>query len=171
MQTGARTLVAAGLAGVLLLAGCGTSQVITSLELAIDAVAAALPLIGPAAGLPADLTAQLEGYLGATSTAVSQASDILAGPGTDEQKAAQIVAAFAGIAVPIVPAKYQGIATAIQQVAQMVAKFLATLPSPALVSARAAGVTEHTTVFSEGDLRRLAEVKTKAAAARAKISH
>jgi len=148
--------------------GCGTNQVITNLELAVDAVQVALPLIGPAAGLPADLQGQIQTYLGATSQAIGKASDILSGPGDDAAKAAQITAAFAGIAAPIVPVKYQGIATAVQQVAVLVSKFLAGLPSPSTqpIAVRAPGshpiVPGQTTKLSASDLSRLAAIKQKA---------
>jgi hypothetical protein len=166
----ARTLapLALMLVALISLAGCGSSQVIGNLELAVDAISVALPLIGPAAGLPADTQSQIQRYLGATSAAIAQASDILAGPGDDATKAAQITAAFAGIAVPVVPAKYQGIAQAVQQVATLVARFLATLPSPSTqpIALRAPGakasVPGATTKLSAGDLRRLTVVKQKA---------
>lgn len=147
---------------------CGTSQVIGNLELAVDAVAVALPLIGPAAGLPADTTVQIQKYLSATSTAIGQASDILAGPGTDAQKSAQIVAAFSGIAVPLVPAQYQGIAQAVQQVAVLVARFLAALPAATTqpLAVRPTGSTVavpgKTTALSASDRQRLLAVKQKA---------
>ena len=66
--------------------------------------------------------ASVSGYLAATSQAITQATDIEAGTGTDAQKAVQIAAAFAGIAAPIVPAKYQALANAVQQVAQYIAE-------------------------------------------------
>jgi hypothetical protein len=148
--------------------GCGTSQIISNLELAVDAVSVALPLVGPAAGLPVDVQTQVGQYLVATSKAIGQASDILAGPGDDATKAAQITAAFAGIAAPIVPAKYQAIAQAVQQVATLVAKFLGSLPvaSTQPIAVRAPGARAalpgQATALSKGDLARLAAVKTKA---------
>lgn len=160
---------------VLALAGCSSDQTINALDLTVDAVSAALPLLAPSAGIPAALTSQLQGYLGATSTAIASASDILAGPGTDGEKAAQIAASFAGIAAPSVPAQYQGIANAVQQVALMVAKFLADLPpaSPAAAVAKPAGSSSFlapapkskTTKFSAAQKKKLAEIKAKAQAA------
>ena len=76
---------------LLLMAGCNSNQVITSLELAIDAVSATLPLIGPSAGLPPDLQADIQRYLGATSDAVDQAAVILNGPGTDATNMSHLV--------------------------------------------------------------------------------
>src|ERR1035437_5372096 len=164
----AAVLVAAAVACT----ACGTSQVIGNLGLAVDAVSVALPLIGPAAGLPANTQAQIQQYLAATNTAIGQASDILAGPGTDGQKAAQIFASFSGIAVPAVPAKYQGIAQAVQQVSVLVARFLSGLPPATAqpLGVRAGGMNRptaavvpgKTTVLSAGDLVRLAAIKQKA---------
>jgi len=155
---------------VFALLACSSNQVITDLELAVDAVEVALPLIGPSAGLPADLEAQIEKYLSATGTAVAQASDILAGSNTDAQKAAAIAAAFAGIAVPIVPARYQGIASAVQRVAVLVANFLVSLPTAAPnpnVRTQDVGgaVSSKRTPVSSSDRQRLAQIKAKALAA------
>lgn len=163
-QFAAAVLVAVA-AGAFL--GCGTSQVIGNLELAVDAVSVALPLIGPAAGLPADLQAQIQQYLAATNTAIGQASVILSSPASDAAKAAEIAAAFAGVAVPAVPAKYQGIASAVQQVAVLVSKFLAGLPvastQPLAVRAHAAIVATpgKTTPFSISDQKRLLNIREK----------
>lgn len=113
---------------LLALVGCNTSP-LAYLDLAVGALEVALPLIGPAAGLPPDVVAQVGSYLAGVSQAATQASDILAGPGTDAQKSAQILAAFAGIAEPIVPVQYQAIVSAVQQVALYVAKFIASIPA------------------------------------------
>ena len=113
---------------ILAMAGCSTSP-LEYLQLAITAAEIALPLVGPAAGVdPATVTA-VDNYLSATSGAITQATDILAGPGTDAQKAAQIIAAFAAIAAPIIPGQYSALATAVEQVAQAIAKFIASLPA------------------------------------------
>ena len=106
---------------------------------------------------PATTTA-VESYLAAVSTAISKATDILAGPGTPAAKSAQIVAAFAGIAAPVVPAKYQSLVNAIQQVAQYVAQFIGSLPPPAVagkMSARAVSV-------SPADAAKLTQIKARA---------
>ena len=160
---------------LLLLAACSSNQVVTSLELTIDAVSSALPLVGPAAGLPPDIQAAVQTYLGATSEAVGKAAVILDGPGTDAQKAAAITSAFAGIAAPIVPAKYQQIATAVQNVAELVAKFLSHATSASIESGPAVrGASafapepskKGTTKLSAKDRKRLAEIKARAEAAK-----
>lgn len=162
-----RAPLALTLAALLILSACGASQVITDLELAVDAAAVALPLIGPSAGLPPALQAQIQGYLTATSMACGQAADILAGPGTDAAKGAEIAAVFAGIAVPAVPAQYQGIASAVQQVAVLVAKFLGGLPvaSTQPLAVRAPGsrpaVPGNVTKLSDSDRAKLASIKEK----------
>lgn len=120
-----RTLSAA-IAAILILSlvGCSTSP-IDILDLAIGAVEIALPLVGPAVGIDPTTLASVQAYLSATSAAISQASTILSGTGTDAQKAAAIAQAFAGIAAPIVPAKYGALVTAVADVAKYVAQFLA----------------------------------------------
>lgn len=151
------------------LAGCTSSEVITDLQLAVDAVSVALPLIAPAAGLPATLVAAIDTYLGATSQAISQASTILAGADTDAQKAVAIAAAFAGIAAPLVcpdqapgapPCKWAGLAAAIQAVAADVAKFLATEPVAASLAKTAS--PSHVTTWSASQQAQLAAIKAKA---------
>lgn len=165
-----KTLLCLALSVLLLLTGCTNNQVITDLTLAVDALEIALPLIGPSAHLPPDLEAQIQAYLGATSQAITQASDILAGAGTDAQKAAAITAAFAGIAQPLIPPQYAGIGAAVAQVASLVSKFLGSLPATKVaaeaVSARTVampGANAKTTALSKGDISKLAKVKARAA--------
>jgi hypothetical protein len=148
----------------LLFSACSSNQVISDLQLAIDAVSIALPLVGPTVGLPAALVSQIDTYLSATSQAVSQAADILAGPGNDTSKAAAIAGAFAGIAAPIVPPQYASIANAVQQVAQAVQTFLAAQPAAA-----ANVVYGKTTKLSNGDKADLVGIKAKAAECLAKL--
>ncbi len=126
----------AAIAAILMLSllGCSTSP-IDILNLAVGALEIALPLIGPAAGVDPQTVTAVESYLNATSAAISQASDILAGPGTDGEKAAQIAQAFAGIAKPFVPAKYTALVNAVADVAKYVAQFLASTGSTAGSSA------------------------------------
>ena len=153
-----RTIFAA-IAAILIisLAGCSTSP-LQILDLAVGAAEIALPLALPAAGVDPATTTAVESYLAAVSTATSKATDILAGPGTPAAKSAQIVAAFAGIAAPVVPAKYQSLVNAIQQVAQYVAQFIGSLPPPAVagkMSARAVSV-------SPADAAKLTQIKARA---------
>jgi hypothetical protein len=143
---------------ILAMVGCSTSP-IEYLNLAVGALEVVLPLIGPAAGIPPNVISSVESYLGATSDAISKATDILNGPGTSAEKTAQIVAAFAGIAEPIVPVQYQALANAVQQVALYVAKFLASLPP-------AAGATA-----SQSDLAKLATIRNRAGAVHRAIRH
>jgi hypothetical protein len=113
---------------VLCLVGCGESTVIQNLQMSLDAIATAFPIIAALTGVPANVTVDVEAYLDATNTALGQASTILAGPGTDAQKTAQIVAAFAAVAKPVVPVQYASLVTLIGVVAADVAQFLASLP-------------------------------------------
>lgn len=157
---------------LLLPVGCSSNDVINSLELAVNAVSVVVDLAGPSAGLPPDVTAQVKTYAAATATALEQSIDILDGPGTDAQKGAAIAAAFAGIAVPVVPPKYQGIASAVQQVSLLVSKFLAQAPAtraaagpPAFASAFADPPAKKSTRLSKSQRAKLAKLKVKAAAA------
>lgn len=112
----------------LLCSGCAPSTLIGSLHLAIDTIAAALPVIGGIIGVPRETVAKVETYLNDTNTALSTAADIIAGPGTSAEKAAKIAAAFAAIAVPEVPPQYGALAQLVADVAGRVASFLENLP-------------------------------------------
>ena len=159
---------------ILCLAGCSSNDVINNLDLAVEAVTAAFPLVAATAGLPPAVATQVEGYLSLSATAISKAADILAGPGTDAQKAALITGAFAGIATPAVPAQYQGVATAVQAVANLVAKFLAGAtatadPGPVVAKQSflpAPAATKGTSKLSAKDHKKLAAIKEKAEAAK-----
>jgi hypothetical protein len=162
-----RRTISAAIAALLILSmiGCTTSP-IQILDLAVGAAELVLPLIGSAAHIDPAVQTAVEGYLSAASGAIAQASDILAGPGTDGQKSAAIVAAFAGIAVPIVPAQYQAIANAVQALAQYIAQFLGSLPAPmAMAHTATAKASVHT--LSASDQATLTKIKARALAVRA----
>lgn len=124
-----RTCIAVFLVLCLAGVGCGQNTVITDLETALSVISGAFPIIAGLTGVPPATVTAVENYLDATNSALGQASTILAGPGTDGQKAAQIVAAFAGIAVPVVPPQYAALAALVQSLAKDVASFLASLPA------------------------------------------
>jgi len=151
---------------ILSLAACSTSP-LQILDLAVGAAEIALPLALPAAGVDPATTTAVESYLQATSTAIAKASDILAGTGTDAAKSAQIVAAFAGIAAPVVPAKYQALVNAIQRVAQYVAQFIGSLPAPAAAGKMSASIS----TVSASDAAKLAQIKARAQALIFQIQH
>lgn len=155
-----------------LLTSCGT---LNYLELAIGAAELALPLIGPSAGIDAGTVMNVEMYLAATSQAITKAVDIQNGTGTPAQKAAQIAAAFAGIAFPIVPAQYQtlpvsqvaayvSLASAVSKVAAYVSQFLGTLPASSAAS------SPHVAV-STGGSAKLASIRARAQKVYAKTHH
>jgi len=84
---------------VLLLTGCQTSTVISSLEAAVTAAEIAIPVIAAATGLNPKTAAAIVTYLQEVNIATAQAAEILANPSLNSaQKAAQIAKAFAGIA-------------------------------------------------------------------------
>src|ERR1035438_6342824 len=122
-----KTAIAALMIGCLI--GCGQTTVIQNLQITLDAITAAFPIIAGLTTIPPATVTDVESYLDATNTALAQASTILAGPGTDAQKAAQIAAAFAAIAQPVVPSQYTSIVTLIGTVSKDVATFLASLPA------------------------------------------
>ena len=141
------------LALCLILSGCSTTA-IDILNLAVGALEVALPLIGPAAGIDPGTLAAVSGYLGGVSQAITEASSILAGTGTDAQKAAAIAAAFAGIAKPLVPPQYSALAAAVEQVAQYVAQFL--------TKAAAGSASPAIHILSSGDAVKVQAVQQRA---------
>lgn len=141
---------------ILALAGCTTSTIVTDLQVALDAISAALPILGSLTGVPANVVTAATSYVSAANTALGQSSTILDGPGTDAEKAAAIAAAFAGIAVPVVPVQYAAIAQLIQTVAADVAAFLATVPAGSPAQMKLAAKSAHVTKWSIDDRLRLA---------------
>jgi outer membrane lipoprotein SlyB len=146
----------------LVLVGCGASTAIENLQLAVDAVTAALPIIGTISGIPPATITRVTTYLDATNQALAQSASILAAPGTDAQKTAQIVGAFAGIAEPVVPPQYAAIAGLVQTIARDVASFIASLP-PATATT--------TTALSADQRARLAKIAARAKTNRESLAH
>jgi len=152
--------------------GCAGDAIIADLQAGLDLIAGFLPQIGTLAGLPAALSTQVQAYLTAVNTALGNASTILLGGGTDAEKAALILAAFANVAAPLIPVSFAGIAVAVIGLATAVAKFLASLP-PATAAGIAitktvgnsAAVMGHTThVWSSKQQQRLQAARATAAA-------
>ena len=150
--------------------GCAGDAIITDLQAGLDIIAGFLPQIGTLAGLPAALATAVQGYLASVNTALGNASTILLGGGTDAEKAALILAAFAGIAAPLIPPPFNVIAGIVAGLAAAVAKFLASLPpaSTAGIAAtrtvgNSAAVMGHTShVWSGKQSERLAHAKASA---------
>ena len=159
-----RNPMAFGLALLLLLSACSTSQVITNLQIALDAITVGLPILAGITGVPASTVTAVESYISATNAALGQASTILAGSGTDAEKAAQIAAAFANIAKPIVPSQYAAIAALVATVAGDVAQFLASVPAsaPVAVVASKTATPGKTTSWSSHDKEMLAKCTSTA---------
>jgi len=157
-----RTSLAVLMATIMVLTGCSTAQVIANLQIALDAVTVALPILASVTGVPADTVTTVDAYVTATNTALGQASTILAGAGTDAEKAAQITAAFAAIAKPVVPSQYAAIAQLVETLASDVATFLASVPGTGIaLQMRAAGGVR-TTAWSGHDREVLAHCTSTA---------
>lgn len=146
------------------LAGCSTSTVITDLQVALDAVTVALPVIGGLTGVPADVSQAVTKYVTATNQALGEASTILDSAGTDASKATAIAAEFAGIAVPVLPAQYASIAQLVATIAADVAAFLGSVPGLGTAKARAmAASVPHQTKWSLDERLRLSHAHSTAA--------
>lgn len=144
---------------------CSQNDVITSLQLSVDAASVALPLVAQSAGITPALEIQLENYLQATNTAISQASTILAGPGTPQEKSAAILAAFSADVIPVMPAGTPlAVVQAIQAVSQDVAKFLQTTATPATAKAVFGGTAPKAVKIDAATIQKLNKIKAKAEA-------
>jgi hypothetical protein len=155
------------LAALLILSACSPSQTIGNLQIALDAISAALPIVSGLTGIPQPLVTTVETYITATNQALGQSSTILAGSGTDAQKAAQIAAAFAGIAAPIVPGQFSAIASLVQTIAGDVASFLGSVPAATANALTGGGglasvPATHTTKWSKRDYEALAKATATA---------
>ena len=133
------------------------------MELAVTALEDALPLIGPAVGIPAPLLGLVETYLSATSQALTQAATIMESSATAAEKAGEITAAFIGIVVPLVPPQYAALAAGIAKIVADVFKFLKSLGLPAPASALKG---THAAALSTKDRWRI-----EALAGRARVVH
>ena len=161
MKTSRKPLAFA-MALLLVLASCTSSQVITNLQIALDAISAGLPILAGITGVPANTVTAVETYITATNSALGKASTILAGPGTDAEKAAQIAAAFANIALPVVPSQYAAIAALVATVAGDVAQFLASVPASTPAVAAKTATPAKTTSWSAHDKEMLAKCSSTA---------
>lgn len=140
---------------LLLLFGCSTNQVITSLQAALDAIALGLPVLAAAdPKIPAADVALALTYDTQANQALGQSASILAGPGTDAQKSVEVFALFAAIVKPDIPSQYSALVDIVATVAGDVAQFLATLPAASAATAKTARAAR-TTKLSSGDLAKL----------------
>lgn len=165
-----RGQLTAGLAVMLvfaMLVACTASQIVADLQIGLQAITALFPLIAGAAGAPASVTDSVVAYASAANGAFSQADTILLGPGTNAAKTAQIVALFAGVEAPVVPAQYSALASQVALIATDVAKFIAALPAATPAAARAQ--PSATTQLSVGDEQKLVAAQKLAASNAAKL--
>jgi type IV secretory pathway TrbL component len=125
------------MAAFLILVACTASQIVADLQIGLEAVTALLPMIAGAAGAPASVTDSVLAYATAANSAFGQADTILLGNGTNAAKTAQIVALFADVEAPVVPAQYSALASQVALIATDVAKFIAALPAATPAAARA----------------------------------
>jgi hypothetical protein len=130
-----RNLFVCLLAALLFLGGCSSSQVVASLGLVVSAAEAALPIISASSGgaaLDPTSLAKALSYLHAVNQAVTQAAAILSVPGTTQQHAVKIAAAFASVAHGcncLPPGTPSNILAVIDGVVRAVENFLVNFPS------------------------------------------
>jgi hypothetical protein len=117
-----------------LMTGCQTSTIISTLEGVVSAAEIAIPVIGAATGLSPATSTAIVSYLQLVNIATAQAATILAGAGTSAQKAALIVQVFAKVAAGcncVPPGTPSEVVAVVNAVAQAIGNFLANFPPAA----------------------------------------
>ena len=155
-----RAPLAVLLVAILILVGCTTDQVVADLQIGLQAITALFPLIAGAFGAPASVTNSVVAYAIAANSAFSQADTILLSNASTATKTAQIVALFAAVEAPVVPAQYSALASQVSTIAADVAKFLAALPAATPAAARAQPAP---TTLSAASRTKLIQAQTVAA--------
>lgn len=123
---------------VLLLSGCSSGSVVSTLTLVVDAAEIALPIVaGPSGASPAEV-AIAEKYLQDVDAAIVASGPILSSAATAAVKAAQIVQLFSGLAMADLPVGTpQVIITAVNKVSAAVVQFLTNFTTKLSVKAGA----------------------------------
>jgi hypothetical protein len=140
------------------LVGCGTSQVVSTLDAVVASAQAAVSVLGAAGQIPPGTVALIDTYLKAVSQAAMFASTEINSSDSTAVRITKIVQQFAMITAPNLPAgTAQNIVAVIQAVTQAIASFLTNL--------QPVGVGTTASIrFSKSDLARLGAIHTKAQA-------
>lgn len=153
------------LIALLVSAACSQSQILSSLRGVVIAAEMALPILGPASGLPPSTIITAGRWLQGVGKAAAEWSDILAGPGSAAEKSARIAQAGAAIAkgcnciAPGAPTQFVNVMNA---VSSAVLKFLGYFPAPGPLTAAARPVPE--IVIKPADNKELAELRQRSEA-------
>ena len=170
-----KAVVAFALVAVLTLGMCACSetQIISAVEVAIDAAEVALPLVAGLAGVPPALVAQLLDYLQAASQALSQVSAVLAKGGSQASIAVQITQILSTVVSQDAVIQQEigplggAVAAAISAVMKDIQNILNTYGAPSTTAKATFGSgTYH---FTGKNLARLDAAQAKAIALAAKI--
>jgi len=154
-------------ASLSVLESCGSSQVVTSLEVVIVSAEAAVTALGATGTIPPATVVTLDAYLKSTMQATLFASTELQSSDPPAVKATKIVQQFAAIAAPnLPPGTPAAIVAVIQAVTSAVAGFLQTIqPAAAQPAARPAMKI----TFSPADENKLVSIHSRAQALIAKL--
>jgi|SRR5271166_1575886 len=144
------------------LTGCGTSQVVNTLEAVIASAEVAVATLGATGTVPAGTVTSLDAYLKAIASATAFASTELASTDSPAVKATKIALEFGMVVAPVLPPGIaQTVVVVIQAVTQAVANFLAAIQPAAAVAAAHAPATMN---LSSSDKVRLAAIGQRAQA-------
>lgn len=147
--------------------GCGTSSVITTLNLIVVSSEAAINVLVATSTINPATGKLITTYLNSVSVAVDKATTILASSESGVQKAIDISNAFAGIAQPLLPAGTpQVIVSVVEAVVVAVENFLKSVgpistTATAKVTAKGVKVRGVNQVFSGKDLATIQTIKQK----------
>lgn len=172
-MTSLRTLriLALPLALSILLTGCKQSSITTNLQLVIAAAETAVSVLEGTGTIPPPVGTLINTYLNAVSEGTVFASMELASTDPQPIKASKIIAKFASIAKPDLPAgTAQNIVTVIEAVANAAAKFLATISTAQTALATSAKPLKMTS----GDMAAMPKIQARAEALQvrtSKLSH
>lgn len=168
MITRRSVLLPIALLAIFTLPGCGISNVTTTLQLVIAAAEAAVGVLGSTGTIPPGTATLALNYLSAVSQATSFAATELASTDSSVMKAEKIIAKFASIAAPNLPAGTpQTILAVIQAVVQAVTNFLTSI-QPAVPPGGAA-IGKNISISSQ-DRTTLTQIKGRSDALAVRIS-
>lgn len=154
-----------GVSALLFQMGCGSNQVVTSLQLVIAAAEAAMTTLEATGQIDPATATKITNYLTAVSTATSYAATELQSSDTPAQKATKIVQEFASVTAPVLPpGTAQTIISVVQAVTQAVANFLASIQPASAVSGSPA------LTLSSADRSKLQSIHARSEALKTRIA-
>lgn len=161
----------------LMMTGCTSSQVTTSVQTVVTLIDAVLPLVmktaGPSLKISPELQKQILAYADSLDSAVALMSTELASTDTDQVKASKIVGYFSEAAVPHMPeGTPKEIASLVNQLSKAVGDVLLQFKSKTVSASRNGQISYDTKplkTIAPDDIKKISDAAVKAAEQREKI--